>query len=305
MHKLYTIFIILFSFLYISCSGDDNSTSPNLEERFKPEPKPSHYLYVSSRGTNSVKYYNGETGAYIGDFVKPNTAGLGRTQEVLFGPDSNLYVSGRDNTAIQKYDRKTGEFLGNFTSGYRLDEPTKMAYGPDGMLYVSQWGATNKKVAKFDAISGNYRGEATIEDLNLPMGHAWDNDGNFYVVNFGSKDVRKYDKVGNLLSVFVPPGRLQGPVNLWFRNNSLYVIDWQTGTIHSFDSQSGSFKSVYVSGLTRAEGHTIGPDGNLYICDWQTNVINRYNIETGALINTFVNSDGLSNPNSLIFFPSF
>ena len=62
----------------------------------------SYELFVSSRNTASVKYYDGTTGAYKGEFVPPNSGGLSSTQEVAFGLDGHLYVSGRGNTAIKK-----------------------------------------------------------------------------------------------------------------------------------------------------------------------------------------------------------
>ena len=44
-------------------------------------------LYVSSRNTNSVKVYDGETGTYITDFVQSGLGGLNSTQEVAFGDE--------------------------------------------------------------------------------------------------------------------------------------------------------------------------------------------------------------------------
>ena len=88
--------------------------------------------------------------------------------------DGNLYVSGRGNPAIKKYDGSTGEFIESFTSGYSLGNPTKMTFGPDGMLYVSQWGTAKSKIARFNSTTGEFVDEFTSIDLNQGCGHAWD-----------------------------------------------------------------------------------------------------------------------------------
>ena len=107
------------------------------------------HVYISSRNTHSVKYYQTD-GTYLGDFVAPNAGNLSKTQDLFFHPhDGTLIVSGIDNTAIKRYDLQTGDFIGNFSSGYALSEPTKMAIGPDSLLYVSQWGDAQNKVARF------------------------------------------------------------------------------------------------------------------------------------------------------------
>ena len=263
----------------------------------------SQSVLVSSRGTNSVKHYNSATGAFLSDFVTPNGGGLNTTQEVALGPDGHLYVSGRFTNAILKYDGQTGAFLGRFTSGYDLDEPTKFTFGPDSLLYVSQWGQQQRTVARFDAETGVFVDEFTPA-LNLGMDHAWDEAGRLYVVSFGSRDVRRFDAQGTLIDVFVGPASLQGPVNLWFGDSGdLFVIDWETGRVQRFDGETGAFKETFISGMTRAEGFTIGPDGLLYICDWQENQINRYDPQTGAFVDTFISGGGLIQPNSVIFRP--
>lgn len=158
-------------------------------------------LYMSSRGTNSVRRYDGQTGVYLGDFVSTGSGGLSTTQEVLFGPDGHLYVSGRRNRHIKKYDGLTGEFIGDFTNGFELDEPTKMSFGPDGRLYVSQWGETTQRIARFDASTGAFVDQIPTSNLNQPMDHAWDANGTLHVASFGSGDVRRFDSDGNEIDV--------------------------------------------------------------------------------------------------------
>ncbi len=258
-------------------------------------------LFVSSRNTNSVKRFNGETGEYIDDFVSAGSGGLATTQEVRFGTDGNLLVSGRGDTHILKYNGQTGAFIGNFTSGYDLDNPTKMTFGPDGKIYISQWGNVKKKVVRFDAVTGQFIDEFTKTDLNEASGHAWDAEGNLYVACYGSKDVRKFDAGGNYLGVFTQSGHLQGPVNLWFNADSnLCVLDWTLGSVQVFDGKTGNFISTFVSGLTNAEGITVGPDTDIYICDWTDNNIKRYD-KDGNFISVFSKGGNLKAPNSLVF----
>lgn len=258
-------------------------------------------LLVSSRTTNSVKRYNGQTGAYIDDFIAADAGGLNTTQEVLLGPDGHLYVSGRFTNAILKFHRRTGELLGAFTSGYTLDQPTKMSYGPDGHLYVSQWGQQKSAVARFDGVTGAFIDEAT-PPLQQGMQSAWDAGGTLHVVSFGSRDVQRFDATGAFIDVFTSGKALQGPVNLWFDDGGdLLVIDWQAGTVERFDGTTGAFISTFITGFSNAEGWTIGPDGALYIADWAQNRVNRYNAETGAFLGTFAGGNGLAQPNSVLF----
>ncbi|HSR50416.1 MAG TPA: NHL repeat-containing protein [Acidobacteriota bacterium] len=268
-----------------------------------PSQETVYDLIVSSRNSNSVKRFDGSSGEFLDDFVSPGEEGLNATQCVRVGPDGFLYVSGRGNPSVFRFHPASMEFEGPFTSGYQLDNPTKITFGPDGHLYVSQWGQSKSSVARFDGQSGQFMDEMT-PNLNQPGGHAWDSQGRLYVVSFGSRDVRRFDSQGQLDEIVVPAGTLQGPINIWFgRDRDLYAIDWQTGSVIRFDGETFESKGVFISGMTRAEGYTFGPAGDLYICDWQRNEINRYNPETGQLISTFATGGDMRQPNSLVFLP--
>jgi hypothetical protein len=262
------------------------------------------YLFVSSRGNHSVKYYDGQTGAPLGDFVSTGSGGLNTAQEVLFNPAGNLIVSGRGNLNILEFNGETGDFIGPFTSGYDLDNPTKMTYGPDGDLYVSQWGVSKNKVARFDGGTGVFQEEFTEVGFgaNNACGHAWDQDGNLYVATFASANVRKFDTTGADLGVFTEPGHLQGAVNVWFNNDqNLFVVDWTMGAVVQFDS-NGDFVGDFITGMTNSEGFTFGSDGSIYICDWSQNRVNKYT-SGGIFDMTFASGGGLSQPNSVLFGP--
>lgn len=258
-------------------------------------------VFVSSQGTNSVKRYDAETGSYLGDFVAPGSGGLAQTQEVLIGPDGHLYVTGFATPSILKFDGFTGSFIEAFSSGYSLNQATKMAYGPDGDLYVSQW-AGRRTVVRFDGTTGQLVGEVT-PPLTQPMQMAWSDDGTLHVVDFGSRDVMRFDPSGQPLDPLVPPGPLRGPVNMWFEgDDDLLVVDWRAGIVRRFDATDGSFKGNFVAGLSNAEGWDYGPDGRLYVADWAAHQVNAYDSTTGAFVETRFSGGGLQTPNSVLFF---
>ncbi len=111
-------------------------------------------MLVSSRNTNSVKRFDGQQGTYIDDFVSVNSGGLSLPQDIRTGPMGSS-VLGRGNTSVLMFNKVTGDFIKSFTKGYSLDNPTKITFGPDGNLYVSQWGTTKNKIVRFNQQQGN------------------------------------------------------------------------------------------------------------------------------------------------------
>ncbi len=259
-------------------------------------------LFVTSRNRDKIVRYDGETGAFVENFVTFGSGGLDRTQDLLWGPDGHLYVSGFGNTAVLKYHGSTGEFLGEFTHGFDLSSPTKMTLRPDGHLYVSQWGGS-QKVVRFDMSTGAYTGEATETALSGACQQAWDSEGNLYVAYWGTigsdGGVRKFSATGQDLGDFDQGGVLQGPVNLWFDGADLLVLDWTTGSAERLDSE-GRHSGTFLSGLTNAEGFTFGPDGFLYVCDWTQNHVKKFTPD-GSLVGVFASGNNLIAPNACLF----
>lgn len=257
-------------------------------------------MLVSSRNTHSIKRFNAQTGEYKDDYISPGSGGLSTPQDVIEKPDGNILVSGRGNTSILEYDKTSGAFIKPFTTGYSLDNPTKIAFGPDGNLYVSQWGTSNQKIARFNGTSGQYIGEFT-PSMSLPLGQTWDAEGNLYVACYGSGQVKKFDTAGNFSGIFTETGHLHGPTNLWFdKNGNLFVIDWDLGSVFQFNALTGAFIRIFVTGLVNAEGYAFGPDSNLYICDWTRNQVRNYTLQ-GVFISIFTNQGNMVAPNSILF----
>ena len=261
-----------------------------------------HYLLVSSRNGDVVQRFNGETGAYIDDLVTFRSGGLQAPQEIIV-IDGNLLVTGRFNQQILRYDVHTGAYLGPFSSGFALNQPTRMALGPDSLLYVCQWGSASERIARFRSDTGTFVDEFTSVGLNQAMGLAWDAAGTLYAGSFASSTVTRFDTAGQFIDTFIGPNPLAGPVNLWIgdSDSSLFVLNWGTGSVLRYATGSGDLQGTFLSqGLTNGEGMTVGPDGNLYICDRTGNQVNRY-APDGRFLGVFTSGGSLQAPNSLIF----
>ena len=90
---------------------------------FSPDGK---YLLDGTFGPSiSIKKYNAQTGALLGDFVPAsNNGGLLSTSRLRYGPDGNLYASDFVGNAIREFNGTTGAPLGNFIApGGMLNNP--------------------------------------------------------------------------------------------------------------------------------------------------------------------------------------
>ncbi len=268
--------------------------------------QPEYRLLVSSRNSNSIIQFDGQSGEYLGAFSE--LASIVLPQEVALGPDNRIYLAARGNPTIMRFDRQSGAYLGEFSTGYDLAGATKMTFGPDGLLYLSQWGGTMSaapsKVVRFNASTGAFVDEFTDIAINRACGHAWDADGILYVASFGDQDVKVFDHDGRFVTSLIGPNQLEGPVNLWFDSiGDLLVLDWSKAEVLRFDAQ-GAFKEVFINELSAGEGVAFGPDNMLYICDWAANNVKRFDPVSGKLIDIFAQGGGLGAPNSLVFIPN-
>jgi sugar lactone lactonase YvrE len=103
---------------------DDSGLVGALEHRLSPD---GTELFVSSFGTNSIRKYSVETGAFLGDFA---TGPLRGPVGQLVMPDGTLLVSSWNNSQIYRLDLQSGALIGTFASGGAgtvLDHPNNMA----------------------------------------------------------------------------------------------------------------------------------------------------------------------------------
>jgi DNA-binding beta-propeller fold protein YncE len=110
---------------------DNGLTSP-LEHRLSAD---GETIFVSSFGTNSIRKYDKDTGAYLGDFASgPLRGPVGQ----LPLPDGSLLVSSWNNSTIYRFDLESGELIGTFTAGggglNRPNNMTLLVPEPSSML---------------------------------------------------------------------------------------------------------------------------------------------------------------------------
>jgi len=99
---------------------------------------PNGNIYVSSVGTGSIMFYDGQSGAPLTLGANPPglfaTLGTAAPAQMAIGPDGDLYVSEFFGTNVRVFDPNTGDDLGFAAQG--LESAGGLAFGPDGALYV-------------------------------------------------------------------------------------------------------------------------------------------------------------------------
>lgn len=259
---------------------------------------PAYEVLVNSRGTNAIFRYDPE-GTFLGEFVASGDGGLISPEDVLFHPDGTILVSGFGNLAIKRYDQD-GSFLGDFSAGYELASPSKMSFGPDDRIYVTQWDDVQDAIARFE-LDGTFVDEFTSVGAPKGLGHYWDDEGRLVVALFGEGGdgtVHRFGPAGEDLGTFIDSMVLQGPTSVWTDSGGdVLVEDWLAGTVLRYDAD-GQHLGTFISGMTNPEGIAFTPEGDLLIGDWGQDVVHRFDAEGNAL-GTFAEGDGLSDPNAV------
>ena len=249
-------------------------------------------LFVSAASANSVMRFDGQTGAFLGNFVAPGSGGLGDPQGIAFGPDGNLYVASNSSNNILRYDGQTGAFIDVFvTPG--MAWPAEINFR-NGMLYVSDFGGN--RVARYNAITGDFI-DNFASGIQGADGQSWDTNGNFYVSSWSDGAIRKFNgTTGAPMGNFVSPGLggLNGPLdNLFLPNGEFLVSSYNNSRIKRYD-RNGAYLDDAIQ-IAFPQGLQIGPDGNLYAGSFTNGVINKYDINTFDFLGTFASANSMTN----------
>ena len=221
---------------------------------------------------------------------------LGWPQDIVILEEEGYVIVSNLNTGrITKYDLETGAYIDDFA---QVDGgPTRMNFGPDGLLYILQWGG-NGRVLRYNR-DGTFVDEFTSVGVSNSIGMDWDADDNLYVSSFTENTVRKFSSSGEDMGLFVS-SNLFGPTDLYFlENGNLIVNDWNAGFVFRFNS-SGTFTGTFASGLGQVEGLAITPFNTILIGNGSDSSIKEYGMD-GTFVRDLItsNSAGLLQPNAI------
>jgi DNA-binding beta-propeller fold protein YncE len=204
-------------------------------------------LLVGTAFEGGVLRLDETTGAAAPGGIGPGSAGLSLTSGVTVGPDGNIYVSSRGTGEVLFFDGDSGSPLPSPHSGGRPglfatlatqttpnSTPGPLRFGPDGHLYVSDFGGN--QVRKFNAATGEEMAPAATVFAGPPAGLAFGPNDDLYVGDFGSAAVIRVS--GGVPSLFIPPqsGGLITPSSLLFvPEGDLLVVDLYGNQILKFD----------------------------------------------------------------------
>lgn len=219
-------------------------------------------------------------------------------QDLVFLEDrGEVLISNLNSGRINRHNSSTGAFIETFAAD--ISGPTRTKIGPDGLLYVLQWGGNGKVI--------RYSLDVTMvdefNDTGVPqsIGLDWDSSGKLYVSSFQNNQITRFDTEGKRLGVFTASGHTEGPTNIWFTSNgNLMVNDWKAGTIAVFNTE-GQFVATFATGLSQVEGVSVLDDGSILIGNDGTGAIKAYNSD-GTFVEDFVaaRAGDLRKPNAVI-----
>ncbi|MEX2139371.1 MAG: Calx-beta domain-containing protein [Pirellulales bacterium] len=229
-------------------------------------------FYVTSANSHAILRYDGETGAFLDEFVDTGSGGLNSPVGVEFGSDGDLYVTGSVGNHLLRYNASSGAFLNTVASG--LAAPNGITIGRDGNVFIANGLSDN--VMKYDGSSVSVFVTPGSGGLDGPRKAAFGPDGNhdgvndLYVTSQGTGGVLRYDGVtGSFIDVFATTSLGPGPMWLEFGADGFVYTTFRTSpgstdtSIVRFDSNSGVFVDRFDLGR---DGWTFsfGPDDLIY-----------------------------------------
>lgn len=161
---------------------------------------PDGDVYVGGYTADSVRRYDGTTGALEATVVPARAAGLnGPDNGLTFGPDGRLYIPGYDSNSVVVYDPASGSTSGFITGGSGGLRLTRgILFEANGNVLVS--GEGNGSILRYGP-TGNFIG-VFAPGLGAPAGMGYLADGRIVVAT-----------TGTTADIVSTSGSLVGPLN--------------------------------------------------------------------------------------------
>ncbi len=214
-------------------------------------------------------------------------------------------------------DAQTGEIFrfngtnGDFVAKVSVDPdpylaPYGITTGPDNYLYVVSELRGPGEIKRYDPITLSLIDTFVPMTSNMqgPRGLRFGPDGNLYVGNHLSSDVRRFSGIdGSYLS---PPFVTQGGDHVpnFEPGGNLYVSGYWSGSIHVYNPTTGEPITSLSTGFYHdPQGLDLGPDGNLYVALAGAGQIRRFDPMTGEDLGFFAELPGGGRACDLQFGP--
>jgi len=201
--------------------------------------------------------------------------GFSKPAATTFDANGNLYVADFADNDIIEIPNQGGVLVPGSQStlvastltfgGTALSEPSGLGVGPDGVLYIADFG--NARVVTYNLSSGVTG--VRVTGLNHPWGVAVDAANNLYIANTGGGNVLEYSD--GVLTTLTPAGVTKPWGVAVDPSGSVLITDKATGNVVRVPNESGTLTDADAITIEKnpdsALGIALDAWGNIYTTD--------------------------------------